>query len=295
TVAGSAGLVRQYYMDGWYPTGSKTPANGFTPSAALIKATIINSAREMTGAGAYANGENKYPNDNQGYGRVALDDALFFQGDARGTTVDDHRSGINTGDTVTYQLAIGDSSIPVEATLVWTDYPGTANCGPCLVNDLDLTVTAPDGTTYNGNQYMGFNPGESQPNPTSRDNLNNVESVLVISNVQAGLWTVTVHGFNVPQGAQSFALVLTGGIATEPSKFRTATTSLRCISTITTGSEAAAPCTRTRSSTIRRRSFRAPRRRTYGSIGRTSDGPRTNCRIRSSLGASARRPGIRPD
>src|SRR5439155_483353 len=83
------------------------------------------------------------------------------------------------------------------------------------INDMDLTVTAPDGTTYNGNQYMGFNPGESQPNPTSRDNLNNVESVLVISNVQAGLWTVTVHGFNVPQGPQSFALVLTGGIATE--------------------------------------------------------------------------------
>src|SRR5213078_2933824 len=120
------------------------------------QATIINSAREMNGAGAYANGENKYPNDNQGFGRVTLDDALFFQGDTRGLTVDDHRSGINTGDTVTYNLAIGDSTLPVEVTLVWTDYPGTANCGPCLVNDLDLQVTAPDGTTYNGNQYMGF-------------------------------------------------------------------------------------------------------------------------------------------
>src|SRR5439155_1216283 len=204
---------RQYYMDGWYPTGSKSAGDAFTPSAALIKATIINSAREMNGAGAYANGENKYPNDNQGFGRVTLDDALFFQGDARGLTVDDHRSGINTGDTVTYNLAIGDSTLPVEVTLVWTDYPGTANCGPCLVNDLDLQVTAPDGTTYNGNQYMGFNPGESQPNPSDRDKLNNVESVLVISNVQAGLWTVTVHGFNVPQGPQTLALVLTGGIA----------------------------------------------------------------------------------
>src|SRR5439155_1426092 len=159
-------------------------------------------------------GENKYPNDNQGFGRVTLDDALFFQGDARGLTVDDHRTGINTSDTVTYNLAIGDSTMPVEVTLVWTDYPGTANCAPCLVNDLDLTVTAPDGTTYNGNQYMGFNPGESQPNPTSRDNLNNVESVLVISNVQAGLWTVTVHGCNVPQGPQSFAHLVPGGVAT---------------------------------------------------------------------------------
>src|SRR5207247_8548833 len=74
---------------------------------------------------------------------------------------------------------------------------------------------SPDATAYNVNQYMGFKPRESQPNPTSRDNLNNVESVLVISNGQAGPWPVTVHGFNVPQGPQSFALVLTGGIATE--------------------------------------------------------------------------------
>src|SRR6267143_505869 len=187
TIAGSAVLVRQYYMDGWYPTGSKNAGNAFTPSAALIKATMINSAREMTGAGAYGNGENRYPNDNQGFGRLTLDDALFFQGDARGLAIDDHRTGINTNDTVTYNLAIGDSTQSVEITLVWSDWPGAAFCGVCLVNDLDLTVTAPDGTFYNGNQYTGFNPGQSQANPSSRDNLNNVESVLVLSNVQAGL------------------------------------------------------------------------------------------------------------
>jgi outer membrane protein assembly factor BamB len=214
TVAGGAALVRQYYMDGWYPTGAAVPVNAFTPSAALIKATLINSAVEMTGSGAYANGESYYPNDNQGFGRVLLDNGLFFAGNTRGLILDDHRAGINTGDSVSYALAVGDSSLPVEITLVWSDFRGTPGTRPNLVNDLDLTVTAPDGTVYRGNQYAGMNPGESSPNPADRDALNNVESVLVITNVQSGLWTVDIAGFNIPQGPQSFALVMTGGIAT---------------------------------------------------------------------------------
>ncbi len=163
TVSGSAALVRQYYMDGWYPTGSMQLGDGFTPSSALIKATMINSAREMTGADAYGDGETFYPNNHQGFGRLTLDDALFFSTDARGLVVDDNRVGINTDDSVSYDLAIGDTSLPVEITLVWSDYPGSAYCNPCLVNDLDLTVTAPDGTVYQGNQYMGYNPGETTP------------------------------------------------------------------------------------------------------------------------------------
>src|SRR5438876_227142 len=214
TTAGAATLVRQYFMDGWYPTGSPQPANGFTPSAALLKSMIINSGREMTGTGAYAFGETRYPNFDQGFGRVTLDDAMFFAGDARGLSIDDHRSGINTGDTVTYALAIGDPSQSVEVTLVWTDFPGTAGCSVCLVNDLDLTITAPDGTVYRGNQYTGSNPGESTPNPAGRDATNNVESVLVLTGVQVGLWTISVSGFDVPQGPQSFALVMSGGIST---------------------------------------------------------------------------------
>src|SRR2546427_57474 len=110
TTAGAATLVRQYFMDGWYPTGSPQPANGFTPSAALLKSMLINSGREMTGTGAYAFGETRYPNFDQGFGRVTLDDAMLFAGDARGLSIDDHRAGINTGDTVTYALAIRDRS-----------------------------------------------------------------------------------------------------------------------------------------------------------------------------------------
>ncbi len=214
--AGCVALIRQYYMDGFYPTGGKDAMSAFTPSAALVKATLINGAVEMTGSGAYDLSELFYPNNNQGWGRILLDEALYFSGEMRGLVVDDNRLGLGTGGSSTYELAIGDTSTPVEITLAWTDYPGTAYSSPALVNDLNLVVTAPDGTTYLGNVYAGYNPGESVPNPAEpSDYINNVESVLVITDIQAGLWTVEVSGFDVPMGPQPYALVMTGGIATQ--------------------------------------------------------------------------------
>jgi subtilisin family serine protease len=51
--AGAATLVRQYYVDGWHANGSDVtnpapvPAQGFNPSSALVKATLINGAWDM--------------------------------------------------------------------------------------------------------------------------------------------------------------------------------------------------------------------------------------------------------
>lgn len=215
TVAGAAALVRQYYMDGWYPSGTKILANSLTPSAALVKATLINSGSEMTGSGAYLNGEYSFPNDNQGWGRVTLDSALYFQDDPRSLMVKDNRTGLNTGASATYYFSIGETTEPVEVTLVWTDYPAAPYASLTLVNDLNLIVTGPDGTVYRGNQFTGFNPGESIENPNSSDHVNNVEGVLVISNVQSGQWSVVVSGANIPMGPQPFALVITGALASE--------------------------------------------------------------------------------
>ncbi|NIP86543.1 MAG: S8 family serine peptidase, partial [Planctomycetales bacterium] len=53
-VAGVGMLVRQYFMDGYYPTGSPDPEATFTnPSGALLKATLLNSAVDMTGISGY--------------------------------------------------------------------------------------------------------------------------------------------------------------------------------------------------------------------------------------------------
>ena len=50
-VAGSAAVIRQYFADGYYPLGIKNQSNTMhaNPSAALVKAMLINSARSVGG------------------------------------------------------------------------------------------------------------------------------------------------------------------------------------------------------------------------------------------------------
>lgn len=50
-VAGNAAMARQYFREGWYNTGSKNLTLGFEPSAALLKAVLVNSATGMSFAG----------------------------------------------------------------------------------------------------------------------------------------------------------------------------------------------------------------------------------------------------
>jgi uncharacterized repeat protein (TIGR01451 family) len=188
TTAGAAALIRQYFVDGYCPTGSATAGDSITPSAALIKAMLINSGEEMTGS--YTGGP--IPSDGQGWGRILLDNALYFDGEARGLEIYDSDS-VDTGESKTYNIAIDNQSEPLEITLVWTDYPSTPAAAINLVNDLNLVVTGPDGTHI------------------TPDNRNVVESVYM-KTPSAGTYTITVTGYNVPEGPQPFALVITGGL-----------------------------------------------------------------------------------
>ena len=89
--------------------------------------------------------------------------------------------------------------------MVWSDYPSTDAATVNLVNDLDLEVTAPGGAVYRGNVFSG---GWSAAGGTA-DRRNNVENVYVQAPA-VGTWTVTVKGYNVPNGPQPFALVVDG-------------------------------------------------------------------------------------
>ncbi len=96
---------------------------------------------------------------------------------------------------------------PLRLTLVWTDYPGAAGAGKALVNDLDLEVVGPDGTHYYGNQGL-YTTGQCL-RAGKWDACNNVEGVYIPS-ARYGTYTVYVHGYNVPNGPQPFALVASG-------------------------------------------------------------------------------------
>jgi hypothetical protein len=217
---GAAALVRQYFTDGFYPSGAKTIAHALTPTAALIKAAMINSAASMIGNDNAGMPISPIPSNEQGWGRVKLDQTLLFTGSTRKLYIDDHRTGIAAGDTtpITYTINGVDSTAPLKITLVWTDYPSTPDSAPTgatidapaswnaarLVNDLDLTVTGPGGT-YLGNSFAD---GASALGGTA-DRRNNVEQVLLVGPTN-GSYTVTVQPNAIVEGPQDFAVVVTG-------------------------------------------------------------------------------------
>jgi len=209
TVAGSALLVRDYYMRGFYPSGAANSSDAFTPSAAMMKATLIGGAVEMTGTYSDRNGEGVYPNNSQGFGRINLDNSLYFSGDDRLMKVWDSPQNLGTGSSWsgTYNLTTATDRA-LKVTLVWTDYYGSG-----LKNNLDLEVTAPGGTVYKGNNFTSLNPGYSVSGG-SFDSVNNVEGVHLLpgystgSDLPTGTWTIKVYGTNVPYSYSNFAVVV---------------------------------------------------------------------------------------
>ena len=79
-VAGSAVLVRQYFMQGFYPTGQATKGHEFEPSGALVKAVIIGGATPLSGFTEAGLPLEPTPSRRQGYGRVTLSQSLPIGG-----------------------------------------------------------------------------------------------------------------------------------------------------------------------------------------------------------------------
>src|SRR2546428_221284 len=206
--AGMGALVRQYFDQGYYPSGSTVPANGFDPSAALVKAILTASSRKMTGSGSN-NTENTYPNDAQGWGRLVLDDALYVNPATEGPRklwVVDQTSGLTTGQASDYKIKVNSSAAPLRIVMAYSDYPAFPNANPALVNNLNLQVTSPTGNVYKGNVFGIYVVGQSVPNSGSFDNRNPVEGV-VVSSPPTGEWTIHVEAANVPSGPQGYAVV----------------------------------------------------------------------------------------
>jgi hypothetical protein len=201
-IAGTALLVRQYFTEGFYPSGAANPADAFVPSGALLKAVLINSAVDMTGISGY-------PSNQEGWGRVLADNALYFPGDTRKLLVHDARNNglgsLGTGEAVEYNFSVDSSFEQLRITLAWHDYPATAGASNPVVNGLDLIVTDPYGTIYLGNVFSG---GVSVAGG-SEDNKNNVEQVH-LNTPPTGTWNVMVSGASVNTGSQGYALVITG-------------------------------------------------------------------------------------
>jgi subtilisin family serine protease len=194
-VAGAAALIIQWW---------RIANDGAEPSPAMIKALLVNSAKDLRAP--------DIPNKEEGWGRVNL--AELFDESLERVVLDQTSVFEAPGQSETLQVEAVDPSRPVKVTLTWTDAPGAPAADPALVNDLDLTVTTPSGTLYQGNNFVD---GVSQPGGEP-NRLDNVENVYLPG--AEGTHVVTVTAANLPGNGvpdnpaatdQDFALVITNG------------------------------------------------------------------------------------
>jgi hypothetical protein len=126
-VAGAAAVTRQYVL-----------SRLNSPSAALIKAVLLNTAFDMY-PGQYGEiGADKgqellkhAPNIDEGFGRVDVENLL-----AAHLVYLDEKEGVATGETKSYDVAGNVQKI----TMVYNDYPASPAASMALVNNVDLEV-----------------------------------------------------------------------------------------------------------------------------------------------------------
>ncbi|MEP6601526.1 MAG: S8 family serine peptidase [Nitrospirota bacterium] len=161
------------------------------PSAALLKALIINGARDL--AGQYLPSEAAaIPNNNEGFGRVDVQAVVGPYGAGETVIFFDEAKALDTGQKKEQAVPVPAGAKMLKVTLVWTDPPGEG-----LQSDLDLIVKKGNKERH-GNMPAGS---------AGFDRLNNVEQVMW-TNIPAGPVTVTVAAHRATVGSQSFALVV---------------------------------------------------------------------------------------
>jgi hypothetical protein len=220
-VSGDMVLVRQYFRDGWYPSGTPDSSRGIRLlSAAMMRALAVTAADSNVST-------ESPPARLSGWGRANLSGVLHFDDDSLQLAVVDETLGLATGELFEYRLDV-ERRAPLVITLAWTDTAAAPGAAVAIVNDLDLELESPDHNRYRGNRFY---EGQSVPNPPTRDELN-VEEVCRLTYPMAGPWTVRVYARNVFNSRQPFALVVRSGVPPLPAVAESRTTLHRAGTTL---------------------------------------------------------------
>ena len=166
---------------------------GAKPSAALVKAALLNSADDVG---------KKHVDYATGFGLLNAYQAL--------QTVNNNRfleDSLSQGETKSFAITVPPNTAQVKLTLVWTDPPAAPNASKALVNDLDVAVKSPSGESWLPWVLSSKPEADSLLLPAHRgvDSLNNAEQIS-IENPAAGSYTVDVHGSRLQSAMQAFAL-----------------------------------------------------------------------------------------
>lgn len=193
-VAGCAAVVREYYVKD----------RNHEPSAALLKATLINSARGLTGQDAMA--DHPYqPNFHQGFGCVYMPWAIPnpSEPDLKLEFVDTWKEPQqqfgHAGQMFQFKCTVATGRA-LRVCLTWTDPPGRA-----VQNNLNLFAEhIQSHEKHQGNEKIPLALGDPDPD-------NNVE-VIRVENPQAGEYLFQITATNILKFPQDFALVVTGDL-----------------------------------------------------------------------------------
>jgi hypothetical protein len=175
TVAGNAVLIKQYFQDGWFPSGTLNPADSFIPSGALLKAMLLQSGVNMdyvtydNDNGLYQQSTGGYPSNIQGFGRIRLSNvlnfgpsstnpiSLFVRGAADSTSP--YYASLETESQVDTYIFLTSSSSPqpsIRVTLAFTDEIGAIGSSVTLVNNLIINVTEEGGAGGSSKAYAPY-------------------------------------------------------------------------------------------------------------------------------------------
>ena len=207
SAAGSSALLEQLYA---------AQFSGQRLRASMLKALLIHTADDLGNPG---------PDYQYGWGLInvkAAADVILAHKASLASPKLVEGTITNAVKTIT-QTFTWDGASPIRATLCWTDPAGAAQTATHsrtanLVNDLDLKITAPDGTTTYLPFVMPFVGTWTQasmalPATKGKNSTDTVERVDVDSPTQAGIYTVTVTLTGTLTGtSQACSLVVTGGV-----------------------------------------------------------------------------------
>ena len=184
SATGSAALLAQLYAREFA---------GQRMRSSMMKGLLIHSADDLGNAG---------PDYKFGWGLINVEAAANLimahkASLAAPKMIEESLTSAVSSRTHTFQW---DGVSPIRATLCWTDPAGTAQSdnsrAPNLRHDLDLTITAPNGTVLQP-YIMPFVGNWSDVAmdlvaTTGKNNVDHVEQVFLASPTQAGTYTVTV-------------------------------------------------------------------------------------------------------
>lgn len=168
--------------------------NGQTAEAALLKACLLNTAKDLGQPG---------PDFIYGWGQVnALRSLQVLEQNQN------LKSTISHGQTNQHSLSIPEGVVEAKVMIYWNDPASTAMSQHSLINNLDTKIIAP-----NAESYLPWVLNTSaDPNllntPATKgiDSLNNMEQI-VLKNPGAGTYTLQVDGKTTPFGAADYFVV----------------------------------------------------------------------------------------